>query len=154
MKMRFENQRHGRSRKRRDISMRRAISAMVFAICAFWSCPLWAVTVSTEAQLRAAQNVHARVLAVLAEGVEVIVESIHKGALHDWTFVTVAGLRGYVPAAELAPQPYASTLAAENPHCDLGYPYSGSSVYFTGLTELRTSEPLGALFGYHIQRPC
>ena len=70
MKMRFENQRHGRSRKRRDISMRRAISAMVFAICAFWSCPLWAVTVSTEAQLRAAPNVHARVLAVLAEGVE------------------------------------------------------------------------------------
>ena len=154
MKMRFENQRHGRSRKRRDISMRRAISAMVFAICAFWSCPLWAVTVSTEAQLRAAPNVHARALAVLAEGVEVIGESIHQGALHDWTFVTVAGLRGYVPAAELAPQPYASTLAAENPHCDLGYPYSGSSVYFTGLTELRTSEPLGALFGYHIQRPC
>jgi hypothetical protein len=154
MKMRFENQRHGRSLKRRDISMRRAISAMVFAICAFWCFPLWAVTVSTEAQLRAAPNVHARVLAVLAEGVEVIVESIRQGARHDWTFVTVAGLRGYVPAAELAPQPYASTLAAENPHCDLGYPYSGSSVYFTGLTELRTSEPLGALLGYHIQRPC
>jgi hypothetical protein len=154
MKMRFENQRHGRSLKRRDISMRRAISAMVFAICAFWCFPLWAVTVSTEAQLRAAPNVHARVLAVLAEGVEVIVESIRQGARHDWTFVTVAGLRGYVPAAELAPQPYASTLAAENPHCDLGYPYSGSSVYFTGLTELRTSEPLGALLGYHVQRPC
>ncbi|MGA3062003.1 MAG: hypothetical protein ABSD90_02115 [Methylocystis sp.] len=134
--------------------MRRAISAMVFAICAFWCFPLWAVTVSTEAQLRAAPNVHARVLAVLAEGVEVIVESIRQGARHDWTFVTVAGLRGYVPAAELAPQPYASTLAAENPHCDLGYPYSGSSVYFTGLTELRTSEPLGALLGYHVQRPC
>jgi len=134
--------------------MRRAISAMVFAICAFWCFPLWAVTVSTEAQLRAAPNVHARVLAVLAEGVEVIVESIRQGARHDWTFVTVAGLRGYVPAAELAPQPYASTLAAENPHCDLGYPYSGSSVYFTGLTELRTSEPLGDLLGYHVQRPC
>jgi hypothetical protein len=154
MKMRFENQRHGRSRTRRDISMRRAISAMVFAICAFWCCPSWAATVSAEAKLRARPSVHARALAVLAEGVEVIVESIDQGARHDWTFVTVAGLRGYVATAELAPQPYASTLAAENPHCDLGYPYSGSSVYFTGLTELRTSEPLGALFGYHIQRPC
>lgn len=134
--------------------MRRAISAMAFAICAFWGCPSWAAVVSAEAKLHAGPSVHARVLGVLAEGVEVIVESVHQGARHDWTFVTVAGLRGYVAAAELAPQLYASTLAAENPHCDLGYPYSGSSVYFTGLTELRTSEPLGALLGYHIQRPC
>ncbi len=134
--------------------MRRAISAMAFAICAFWGGPSWAATVSAEAKLRAGPSNHARVLGVIAEGVEVMVESVHQGARHDWTFVTVAGLRGYVAAAELAPQPYASTLAAENPHCDLGYPYSGSSVYFTGLTELRTSEPLGALLGYHIQRPC
>jgi len=35
-----------------------------------------------------------------------------------------------------------------------GYPYSGSSPYFSGLTELRHSEPLGALFGYHVYRPC
>ncbi len=131
--------------------MRRAISAMVFAVCAFYCCPLRAATVSTEAKLRAQPSVHAR---VLAEGAEVIVESPRQGARHDWTFVTVAGLRGYVASAALAPQSYASTLAAESPHCDHGYPYSGSSVYFTGLTELRTSEPLGALFGYHIQRPC
>jgi hypothetical protein len=134
--------------------MRRAISGAVFAICAFRCCPSWAAIVSAEAELRAAPSVHARVLGVLAEGVEVIVESVRQGARHDWTFVTVAGLRGYVATAALAPQPYTSTLAAENPHCDLGYPYSGSSVYFSGLTELRTSEPLGALFGYHIQRPC
>ena len=137
--------------------MRHSISAMVFVICAFWCCPSWAVTVAAEAKLRVAPSTHARVLGVLAEGVEVIVEAIQQSPRHDWTFVTVAGLRGYVPAADLAPQPYASTLAAENPHCDLGYPYSGSSVYFNefnALTELRTSEPLGALFGYHIQRPC
>lgn len=134
--------------------MRRKIPAMVFVICAFWCCPSWAVTVSAEARLRAGPSAHARVLAVLAEGAEVIVEAIHQGARHDWTFVTVAGLRGYVASSALEPRPYASTLAAENPHCDLGYPYSGSSVYFTGLTELRTSEPLGALLGYHVQRPC
>jgi len=134
--------------------MRRAIPAMIFAICVFWRCPSWAATVSAEAELRAGPSVQARVVGVLAEGVEVIVESIRQGARRDWTFVTVAGLRGYVATAALAPQPYVSTLAAENPHCDLGYPYSGSSVYFSGLTELRASEPLGALFGYHIQRPC
>jgi hypothetical protein len=134
--------------------MRRAISAAVFAVCAFCCCPLRAATLSAEAKLRAQPGVHARVLGVLAEGVEVIIESPRQGARHDWSFVTVAGLRGYVVSAALAPQPYASTLAVESPHCDLGYPYSGSSVYFTGLTELRTSEPLGALLGYHVQRPC
>jgi hypothetical protein len=107
-----------------------------------------------EAMLRAEPRNHARVLGVLAAGVEVIVESVGRGPRHDWTFVTVAGLRGYVANAALAPQPGASTLAIEDPHCDLGYPYSGGGVFFTGLTELRTSEPLGALFGYHIRRPC
>ncbi len=55
---------------------------------------------------------------------------------------------------EVAPRERPSAVASRDRHCGPAYPYSGSNVYFTGLTELRTSEPLGALFGYHVQRPC
>jgi len=139
--------------------MSRIMMAMVLAGfagggCALWTPPSRAETVATEAVLRERPSAKAQALAVLAAGAELIIESPRQGASRDWTFVTVSGLRGYVASAALSPQSYASTLAAESPHCDLGYPYSGSSVYFTGLTELRTSEPLGALFGYHVQRPC
>jgi len=41
-----------------------------------------------------------------------------------------------------------------DPDCDRGYPYSGSARYFTGLTELRHTEPLALLLGEHVARPC
>ena len=66
----------------------------------------------------------------------------------QWSRVSVDGRRGYVPTALVAPPP------VPGPSCDYGYPYSGSARFFTGLTELRHSGPLGLLLGTHIQRPC
>jgi len=85
-----------------------------------------------------------------------------------WSRVTFEGRRGYVTtallddAAAVVPAPPEAPAAggatpydpAANPGCDLGYPYSGSARYFTGLNELRHSGPLGFFLGYHVARPC
>ncbi len=85
----------------------------------------------------------------LDAGTEVAVERSE----HGWSLVSAPNMRGYLPSRVVrTATPQIET--ARNPNCDLGYPYSGSSAYFGGLTELRTSGPLGALFGYHISRPC
>ncbi len=54
------------------------------------------------------------------------------------------------------PAPHAvNAPPAYDPNCDYGYPYSGSGRYFAEpLTDLRHSEPLGALLGYHLRYPC
>ncbi len=140
--------------------MRRGFSATNFAIhliigfvgsaVVVWSAA--AETLVGSVELRARPAVNARIYGVLAAGAMVLVESSHGG----WSLVAVDELRGYIPSSALAPLELRenTAMSAENPHCDLGYPYSGSSVYFTGLTELRHSGPLGALLGYHIARPC
>ncbi|QGM44782.1 SH3 domain-containing protein [Methylocystis heyeri] len=102
-----------------------------------------------EICLRARPAANAAVVGTLGEGAEVAVQSSRRG----WSLVGVGGARGYVPTSALARlAPYSAN--EPNPNCDLGYPYSGSSVYFTGLTALRTEGPLAALFGRHISRPC
>ncbi len=130
--------------------MRRTLAKLIFAAGATLLCAAPALAekiapethkIATETNLRAKPGAKARTLAVLAPGVEVAVE----GVRGEWALVTLGELRGYVAGSAIAPY---------NPHCDLGYPYSGSSPYFTGLTELRTSVLFGALFGYHPQRPC
>jgi hypothetical protein len=114
------------------------VAAGFALFCAYPAC---AEKIAAQANLMANPSAKSHAIAVLTPGVEVAVE----GARGAWSLVRVGELLGYVASAKLVPY---------NPHCDLGYPYSGSSRYFDGLTELRTSEPLGALFGYHIRRPC
>jgi hypothetical protein len=140
--------------------MRRIFSAAIFAVpliiglvgsaVVVWSAAAEVLIQSVD--LRARPTTNARIYGVLAAGATVLVESSHRG----WSLVAFDELRGYIPSSALAPLELRenTAMSAENPHCDLGYPYSGSSVYFTGLTELRHSGPLGALLGYHIYRPC
>lgn len=91
------------------------------------------------------------------------ITSIHAGAIVDllrfgqrWSLIVLGGHKGYVASGALAsvdpPAVYYDQSADRT--CGYGYPYSGSGLNFTGLAELRTSEPLGALFGYHRRWPC
>jgi len=91
------------------------------------------------------------------------ITSLHAGAtvqlLHhgkNWSRIRVARRVGYVRSDVIVPvdPPQVVYLQSADRRCDYGYPYSGSDAYFTGLVELRTSEPLGALFGYHRRWPC
>ncbi len=140
--------------------MRRGFSATNFAVRLIMgfigsAVVIWSAAAETLVQgveLRSRPTANTRIYGVLAAGTTVLVESSRQG----WSLVAVDELRGYIPSSALAPLELRenTAMSAENPHCDLGYPYSGSSVYFTGLTELRHSGPLGALLGYHIARPC
>jgi len=122
---------------------------MVFAICAFWSCPLWAVTVSTEASF-APHRTFMREFSRAREAWKSLSKAFIR-ARHDWTFVTVAGLRA-TSGAELALSLCIHARGRESAlHSATLF---RQQRLFHWLTELRTSEPLGALFGYHIQRPC
>jgi hypothetical protein len=106
--------------------------------------PAYADTLLSAAELRARPNVRARAVSVLPEGARVEVESASRG----WSLINADGRRGYVATAIVAP------AAVAEANCDRAYPYSGSDRYFDGLAGLRTSEPLGFLFGRHIRRPC
>lgn len=110
------------------------------------------LALAQEAALRAGPGLRYRVIAALPAGTSVDV--LRHGRV--WTRVAVDGQRGYIAAVELvfhdAPRGVAS--GADDPACDYGYPYSGSGAYFTGLTALRHSEPLGYLLGFHRRWPC
>ena len=104
--------------------------------------------------LRAGPKKNAAILAVIPEGAAVDV--LDRGRF--WSIAIYGGMRGYFAnvniirkGAYLSPH---EVMTLENPGCDFGYPYSGSSYYFTGLTELRHTGILGALLGEHIYRPC
>ncbi len=106
------------------------------------------------AVLRAGPRKDAKVLAVVPPGGTA--EIVDYGRY--WTIVAFGGFRGYISrsaiirkGAYLSPM---EVMSLENPGCDLGYPYSGSSRYFYGLTELRHTGLLGALLGEHVYRPC
>ncbi len=104
--------------------------------------------------LRAGPSRNAKALIVVPPGGEA--EVVDYGRY--WTIVAFGGVRGYIArAAIIRKGAYLSPLevmSLENPGCDLGYPYSGSGRYFTGLTELRHTGLLGALLGEHVYRPC
>jgi len=105
-----------------------------------------------QTKLRARPDAHARVVAMLAPGLDVNVESAGR---RGWVLVSLGEVQGYAQASAFSrPSPLEAEAAAAAASCDLGYPYSGSARYFTGLTELRTSEPLSFFFGRHIARPC
>jgi hypothetical protein len=137
--------------------MRRLARAIGFVAClaaAFCAPPFEAQAEVLEqtANLRVRPAANSRIIDVLPAGAEVVVVRANR----RWLLVSSGDLRGYVARSALASSRNGETevFAAENPNCDQGYPYSGSSPYFSGLTELRHSEPLGALFGYHVYRPC
>jgi hypothetical protein len=124
-------------------------ACMTIAASVLFSGSAFAEIVAREICLRARPAVAAPIVTTLGEGVEVVVRSSRRG----WSLVSAGEAGGYVPTSALVrASPYVGH--EPNPNCDLGYPYSGSSVYFTGLTELRHSGLLGALLGYHISRPC
>jgi hypothetical protein len=104
--------------------------------------------------LRAGPRKNAPILTVIPAGAEVDVLD----ARRFWVIAVYGGMRGYFATvniirkgAYLAPH---EVLSLQSPACDFGYPYSGSSRYFTGLVELRHTGPLGALLGEHVYRPC
>ena len=123
------------------------------AISAGQACAL-SVTLERPALLRAGPGARYRVLAALPASATV--DILRDGRV--WSRVEYDGLRGYASASwsvgvatQATPFPPAPV---DDPTCDYGYPYSGSGAYFTGLTELRHSGPLGALLGYHRRWPC
>lgn len=106
---------------------------------------------ASDARLRSAPQGEAPVVAVLPAGARARVEPAPRG----WSLLIIGGLRGYARTdalrLTLQPEGEAAALASS---CDLGYRYSGSAGYFTGLTALRTSGPLSLLLGRHVARPC
>lgn len=71
-----------------------------------------------------------------------------------WVELDFQGARYYAPAVQVA-NATPSFTPGPDPTCDYGYPYSGSGLYFARpLAQLRHSEPLGFLFGYHRYYPC
>lgn len=134
--------------------MTRAILGAGVLLAAHWACAdvAQAEFLARQATLRAGPESRAPIIAVLPAGAQALVEPGPGG----WSLLIVGGwLSGYAQTnlLKLTLQPEGEAAAVAN-SCDLGYPYSGSAVYFTGLTALRTSEPLSFLFGRHIARPC
>jgi hypothetical protein len=69
-----------------------------------------------------------------------------------WTRISVEGQKGFV-ATDLLVEPPPAVLSGDAT-CDLGYPYSGSPLYFFGLGAIRHTGWLGDLLGTHVYRPC
>lgn len=143
--------------------MRRAFVCLAVAALAAGAALAKPAVLRQGAALRAQPSASAAALASLPEGA--LVDVKRRGP--RWSLVAVEGRRGYVVTpllqrAEVIPAPPEAGPGVEappydsstNPNCDLGYPYSGSAPYFTGLTELRHTGPLGFFLGYHIARPC
>lgn len=71
-----------------------------------------------------------------------------------WVELDFEGRRYFAPAVQIAAASPSFTPGPD-PTCDYGYPYSGSGLFFARpLAQLRHSEPLGFLFGYHRYYPC
>jgi len=124
--------------------MRPSRQSSFFAALAlsFLAAPAPAETLAKDTELHAKPSARSATLAVLGAGLEVTVE---RARGDGWSRVSAGEASGWLRGSALAPY---------NPGCDLGYPYSGSARYFDGLTALRTSEPLGFIFGRHVSRPC
>ncbi|MFM8533349.1 MAG: hypothetical protein ACKOEC_07120, partial [Acidimicrobiia bacterium] len=71
-----------------------------------------------------------------------------------WIELEFQGARYYASSVQVA-NASPSFVPGPDPTCDYGYPYSGSGLFFARpLAQLRHSEPLGFLFGYHRYYPC
>jgi hypothetical protein len=119
---------------------RSVVLALAFAAVA--SAEAHADRILVETNLYARPSVRSAALVRLAPGTDVFLEDLGR---NGWSRIAVGEFEGYVQTGALSPW---------NPWCDQGYPYSGSARYFEGLTELRTSTPLGFFFGDHVRRPC
>lgn len=110
------------------------------------------LTLAQPLLLRAGPGPHHRVVAAAPAGATLVL--LRDGT--EWTRVSLDGRRGYVASSQIiATARPVGVPPVDDPTCDYGYPYSGSGAYFAGgLTELRHSEPLGFLFGYHRFYPC
>jgi uncharacterized protein YraI len=130
--------------------MRRSVLALV--LYAAFSCGQEAaaikLTLAYPAVLRAGPEEHYAAIGTAPAGTEVKI-------IRDdpsWTRIAIENRRFFVATLELV---FMSSRVTETSGCDFGYPYSGSNQYFAWpLTELRHSEPLGALLGYHNRFPC
>lgn len=133
--------------------MRRSIYALttVFALLASSSASFAeVVTLRAPVDLRAKPGVKRPVVVTVAAGGEVDV--LKDG--REWALVSFQGRPLYASTAQLT-NATPSDLPSPDPTCDYGYPYSGSNLFFARpLTQLRHSEPLGFLLGYHNYYPC
>jgi uncharacterized protein YraI len=112
------------------------------------------LTLARPAILRLGPGLRHPVIATAPAGAAIEVE--RRGRV--WTRVALDGQRAYAASARLVgvePEAAAAVVdRRDDAGCDYGYPYSGSGRYFTGLTELRHTGPLGFFLGYHRRWPC
>lgn len=131
--------------------MPRPLLALVLFLVAAGAAAAHELTLAEPVELRARPELRHRVAATAPAGATL--EVLREGP--TWTRVSLNGRRFYAPTSQLAGAAPPAVSPADDPTCDYGYPYSGSGAYFAGgLTELRHSEPLGFLLGYHRRYPC
>jgi uncharacterized protein YraI len=112
----------------------------------------WAegVTLRTPVDLRAKPGAKRPVIVTVAAGEDI--DILKDG--REWVLVGFRGQTFYASAVQLT-NATPSNLPSADPTCDYGYPYSGSNLFFTRpLAQLRHSDPLGFLLGYHRFYPC
>ncbi|WP_442754545.1 SH3 domain-containing protein [Methylocystis sp. JAN1] len=132
--------------------MRRSIYALTTALALVASGASLAevVTLRAPVDLRAKPGAKRPVVITVAAGGELDV--VKDG--REWVVVSFQGRSFYASAAQLT-NATPSDRPSPDPTCDYGYPYSGSNLFFTRpLAQLRHSEPLGFLLGYHNYYPC
>ncbi len=133
--------------------MRRFIYALTtaLALLASMSAPFAEVaTLRSPVDLRAKPGRKRPIVVTVAAGGEVDV--LKDG--REWALVSFRGQPFYASSAQLT-NATPSDEPSPDPTCDYGYPYSGSNLFFARpLAQLRHSEPLGALLGYHRFYPC
>lgn len=132
--------------------MRRPIYALTatLALVASGASLADVVTLRAPVDLRAKPGRNRPIVVTVATGGEVDV--LKDG--REWALVAFQGRPLYASAAQLA-NATPSDLPPVDPTCDYGYPYSGSGAFFARpLAQLRHSEPLGFLLGYHRYYPC
>lgn len=108
------------------------------------------VTLNEPVDLRVKPGVKRPVAVTAPAGAQLVVLDDRR----DWIVVSFEGKRFWAPVGRLvAATP--TDQPSPDPTCDYGYPYSGSNYFFTHpLAQLRHSEPLGFLLGYHRFYPC
>ncbi len=132
----------------------RRLTLILAIMCVLWpaaqAAPGQVLTLRQPVELRARAGANHAVVATAPEGSELVI--LRDG--RDWVGVSFDGRRYYAPTVALvAATP--SQAPGPDPTCDYGYPYSGSGLFFARpLAQLRHSEPLGFLLGYHQFYPC
>jgi hypothetical protein len=133
--------------------MRRSLHALTTALAflgSFSASIAEVVTLRAPVDLRAKPGVKRPVVVTVAAGGEVDV--LEDG--REWALVSFQGRPLYASAAQLTNATPGNDPSAD-PTCDYGYPYSGSNLFFARpLAQLRHSDPLGFLLGYHRYYPC